>query len=80
MADNLKQTFNYEIERLDSGYIVNKLDCETFKVNERIALTNADTLETQMNKVIENNLDLKSHLYLKKHSKVKIRLFIEVFE
>lgn len=81
-----KSVFKYEIEKLDSGFLVNKMDImlnEGYEkcghnIKSRVGISNIDTLETQMNKVISNHMELKDNLYFKGNNKVIIKLSVEV--
>lgn len=83
----IKSVFGYEIEKLDSGFLINKMDlhlnAEGFEkcgsnITKRVGISNADSLETEMNKVISNHISLKDNLYFNNKSKVRIKLSIEV--
>jgi hypothetical protein len=81
-----KSVFKYEIEKLDSGFLVNKMDIMLndgyekcgHNIKNRVGISNIDTLEIQMNKVISNHMELKDNLYFKANNKVIIKLSVEV--
>lgn len=71
-TDFSKSVYNYEIEKLDSGYLVTKNE----KV--RVGISNADNLENEMKNVLSYNANLKEYLCFMKNTKVKITISVEV--
>lgn len=71
-TDVNKSVFNYEIERLDSGFLITKNE------NQRVGISNIDNLENEIKNVLSNNADVKDNLYFKGNKKVIITIVVEV--
>lgn len=83
-----KSVFKYEIERLDSGFLVNKMDIMLndshekcgHKIINRVGVSNIETLEKEINNLLSKHTALREDFYFKNKSKIVIKLSVDVMD
>lgn len=68
----MKKEYIYEIEKLDSGFLLNDNNIK------KIGLTNIENLEGKVLSLLENHLGLDGFALLRKNSKMKITFNVEL--
>ena len=63
---------SYEIERLDSGFLVTKNE------NLRVGISTLENLEKEISIIFSNQISLRDNLFYIKNSKVRIKISVEV--